>query len=175
MKKIKVTLVKHISPFRSIKGFTLIELLVVVLIIGILTAVAVPQYQKAVKKAEYVQNISIVRDLYDGLEMYRLEHGSYPPTPNGEPGGTINISYLNNLLDIEVETKSKQINYYPRMFIGYSGISINWGLGGGPGKGILLCNAHPTDSTYNTNKSICLSLCTDKRWHTWDHGEYCII
>jgi type IV pilus assembly protein PilA len=60
------------------KGFTLIELMIVVAVIGVLSAIAVPQYQKYVAKAEVASALATTTGVKTNVEAYSVENGSFP-------------------------------------------------------------------------------------------------
>ena len=60
---------------KNTKAFTRIELLVVVLIIGILAAVALPQYKVAVEKARTAEALTTLSAFSKAIDVYVMENG----------------------------------------------------------------------------------------------------
>ena len=75
------------------KGFTLIEMLTVVLIIGILTALALPQYSKVTAKAQVSEAESILRTIYDSSDRLAGEFGYRSYEKLIEDKGETNFSF----------------------------------------------------------------------------------
>ncbi len=73
---------------KSQAGFTLIEMLVVVLIIGILAAIAIPQYLKSVETTKADDAVAMVNMIGTTNKMFALDHsnsyvvGTFPTSAN---------------------------------------------------------------------------------------------
>lgn len=68
----------HLSRSKRDKAFTLIELLIVVAIIGILAAIAVPNFMNAQIRAKIARCQSDMKALSSAFGMYDLDNNSYP-------------------------------------------------------------------------------------------------
>ena len=89
-------------------GFTLIELLIVVAIIGILAAIAVPNFLNAQLRAKVARVVSDMKALSKAEEMYHLDHNQYTFDGDCNVGGAEHLTY------IPLTTPIAYINSIPR-------------------------------------------------------------
>ena len=137
------------------KAFTLIELLVVVLIIGILAAVALPQYKQAVAKSRLATMKPMLAAIKSAQETYYLA----------------NNTYTTDSSDLDIEISCEESDDDPSVFI--CGNYFVFDLISGditPGRSIL-------DVYYCPNHTKPWQDCTtthkDFRYRTWlDHSSY---
>ena len=77
-------------------GFTLIELLVVVLIIGILSSVALPKYQKAVDRSKGVEALTFGKAIADAENVYFMANGHYEASIQNQDFSSLHIDMPNS-------------------------------------------------------------------------------
>lgn len=91
------------------KGFTLIELLVVVLIIGVLAAIALPHYRRAVAKAQAAQLQTLVSSVVKSIQRYYMVQGKYPISFDEIDLGVEWKNTTDNVCDVAVASSNKGI------------------------------------------------------------------
>lgn len=90
------------------QGFTLIELLVVVLIIGILSSIALPQYQTAVEKARLTEALTNINAMEKSVQIWDL---SNPGENMDSPKDQMDISLSGCVWDSPDSCESKYFVY----------------------------------------------------------------
>ena len=96
--ELKAKFLQHLTQRKKDEGFTLIELLVVIIIIGILSAIALPSFLNQAAKAKQSEAKQFVGAVNRSQQAYRIENSSFAETYEklvlGLPSTTINYGYL---------------------------------------------------------------------------------
>ena len=159
-----------------VRAFTLIELLVVVLIIGILSSMALPQYQKTVEKSKATQAFSIIRSLASAQESFYLSNSTYATTlDNLEiniPWSDSNFTWLNQTRGAGKSNGDWIVEVY-KQAVG-NGIAIGRITGPYTGAGFVYLLDNNKNSNYPSHEIICMERRNNTDFpFTQARGNYC--
>ena len=99
------------------QAFTLIELLVVVLIIGILAAVALPQYTRAVEKSRLTEALSNIKAIENSIDIYLME--------NGYPSSNVYFEDMGAAAELTSAEWDEDVNLYITKYFSYGPVCNN--------------------------------------------------
>ena len=184
------------------KGFTLIELLVVVLIIGILSAIAVPMYKKAVEKSKVADALTTMSAVSENEHVWHLAHNTYTDNfanldiaftdkdgnnVEGESFESINYTFTLQDSSIKAERNNHEYTLYKLYESGdifclpqeyYVCEQYRWGLNQNACRNAIKGFwSNKTNTCYNSEEERCTGTIdpNDENPATWQTigGEYC--